>query len=205
MSLKDGLTALAQAIGIDIKGLRRQAGYNAGGVISQAWYDNSSYGMTNGTSALAAGVIQAVPYMSPVDMPIDRLALVVTTLAAAGSADMHIYECLDNGWPGNKLYSSAAVATTSTGKKEVTLSFTFEAGKTYWLGVRANVAVTLRAIQLTGAKAFGMLATDGSGSSYATSLIQNSNMSGAAPSAWGTVTAAQWSANASPSIRFRAV
>lgn len=205
MSLESQVTLLAEAVGDDVKRLRRQSGCNAGGVVSGVYYDNSCMGAASATLAAGAGLIAVVPYMSPVDMTVDRMALVVTVLASGGTADMHIYECLDNGWPGNKLYSSASVATTSTGKKEVTLSFTFEAGKTYWLGVRASVAVSLRGIPLAGSKSFGMITADGSGSSYATALVQASLMSGAAPSSWGTVSLSQLSSVVPPSFRFRAV
>lgn len=206
MSTESQVTLLAQAVGGDIKTLRRQAGCNAGGVISGVYYDNSCFGAASATLSASAGLIAAVPYMSPVNMTVDRMAIVVTTLAAAGTADMHIYECLDNGWPGTKLYSSASVLTTSTGKKEVTLSFTFEAGKTYWLAIRASVAVGIRGIALAGCKSFGMITADGSGSSYATALVQTSIMgSGAAPSSWGAVSLAQLSSVVAPSFRFRAV
>lgn len=205
MSLNDAITDLAESIGSDVKSLRRQSGCNAGGVISGVYYDNSCFGGASATLAASAGLIAAVPFMSPVSLTVDRMAIVVTVLAAAGTADMHIYECLENGWPGNKLYSSASVLTTSTGKKEVTLSFTFEAGKTYWLGIRASVAVSIRGVALAGCKSFGMITADGSGSSYATALVQTSIMgSGAAPSPWGTVTLSQLSSTVAPSFRFRA-
>lgn len=205
MSFESVVTSLAQAIGLDMKRVRRQSGCNAGGLISGVYYDNAYMGTASATLAASAGLMAAVPFTSAIDMPIDRLAIVVTTLAAAGTADMHIYECLENGWPGNKLYSSASVLTTSTGKKEVTLSFTFEAGKIYWLAVRASAAVSLRGVPLGSAKQFGMVTADGSGSTYATALVQTSIMSGAAPSSWGAVTFAQLSAVVPPSFRMRAV
>lgn len=198
--------AQIQEIDTDIKVLRHHSSANVGGVISGVYYDNSCFGAASATLAASAGLIAAVPYMSPVDMAIDRMAIVVTVLASAGTADMHIYESLENGWPGNKLYSSASVLTTSIGKKEVTLSFTFEAGKTYWLAIRASVAVSIRGIALAGCKSFGMITADGSGSAYATGLVQTSIMgSGAAPSPWGPVSFSQLSSIVAPSIRFRAV
>lgn len=206
MLLVGRLSAAFAAFAGDVKVLRRHSSANVGGVLSGVYYDNSCFGAASATLAASAGLMAAVPYTSPVDMTIDRLAIVVTTLAAAGTADMHIYETLDNGWPGNKLYSSASVLTTSTGKKEVTLSFTFEAGKTYWLAVRASVAVSLRGVALAGCKSFGMITADGSGSSYATALVQTSVMgSGAAPSPWGAVSLSQLSSVVAPSFRFRAV
>ena len=54
MSFVDVVTALAQAIGFDVKRLRRHSGYNVGGVISGVYYDNSQLGMTNGTMAAVA-------------------------------------------------------------------------------------------------------------------------------------------------------
>ena len=206
MSLVSRLSAAFAALAGDVKSLRRHSSANVGGVLSGVYYDNSCFGAASATLAASAGLMAAVPFTTAVDLTVDRMAIVVTTLAAAGTADMHIYESLDNGWPGNKLYSSASVLTTSSGKKEVTLSFTFEAGKTYWLAIRASVAVSIRGIALAGCKSFGMITADGSGSSYATALVQASVMgSGAAPSPWGTVTLSQLSSLVAPSFRFRAV
>lgn len=205
MSFESVVTSLAQAIGVDIKRLRRQSGCNAGGVISGVYYDNAYLGAGSATLAASSGLLAVVPFMTPVDMTIDRFSIVVTTLASGGTADLHIYDCLDNGWPGTKLLSTAALSTTTTGIKEATVSFTFEAGKTYWLGIRASAAVSIRGVPLTSAKQFGIIATDGAGTTYATALVQNSNMASAAPSTWGTVVQSQLSAVVPPSFRMRAV
>ena len=205
MSLVSRLSAAFAALAADVKLLRRQSSCNAGGVISGVYYDNSYMGAASATLAASAGLIAAVPFSNAVALTIDRLGIVVSTLATGGTADLHIYECLANGWPGAKLLSTGALVTTSTGIKEATVSFTFEAGKTYWLAIRASVAVSVRGVPLTGAKQFGMITADGSGTSYATALVQSSAMSGAAPSTWGTVTFAQLSAVVPPSFRMRAV
>lgn len=204
MSLIDAVTNLAQAMGLDVKRLRRQSGCNYGGVISGVYYDNSWLGAASATLSAGSGLLAVVPFMSPVGLTIDRMGIVVTTLANGGTADMHIYECLEDGWPGSKLLSTSAVNTASTGIKEATVNFTFEAGKTYWLGIRASVAVSVRGVALTSAKQFGMITADGSGSSYATALVQSSAMSGAAPASWGAVSLAQLSAVVPPSFRLRA-
>lgn len=205
MSLVDVVTSLAQAIGVDIKALRRPASCNIGGIISGVYYDNSFGGLTAGTTSIPANTIAAVPFVAPATMGIDRLGVPVTTLATAGTADLHIYESLPNGWPGAKLLSSSVLNTSTVGFKQATVSFTFEAGKVYWLAIRASVAVTIRGVQLASARPFGMASADGSGSTYATALAQTSSMAGEAPANWGTVDFAQFSASSPPSIRFRAV
>jgi hypothetical protein len=205
VSLVSRLSAAFAALAGDVKTLRRQACCNAGGIITGTYYDNAYLGAGSATLAASASLLAAVPFSSPVAMTIDRFGIVVSTLAASGTADIHIYECLANGWPGNKLLSSSTLVTTSTGIKESTVSFTFEAGKTYWLAFRASVAVSVRGVPLTSAKQFGMITADGSGTLYATALVQTSNMSGAAPSAWGTVAFSQLSAVVPPSFRMRAV
>lgn len=204
MSLVSRLTAAFAALAGDVKTLRRQSACNSGGLITGVYYDNAYLGAGSATLAASAGLIAAVPFCTATAMTIDRLGIVVTTLAASGTADLHIYECLANGWPGAKLLSTSALATTSTGIKEATVSFTFEAGKTYWLAIRASVAVSVRGVPLTSAKQFGMITADGSGTSYATALVQSSSMAGAAPSPWGTVAFAQLSAVVPPSFRMRA-
>lgn len=205
MSLVEVVTSLAQAIGLDIKALRRPASCNIGGVISGVYYDNSFGGLAAGTTSIPANTIAVVPFVSPVDLTVDRMGVHVTTLATAGTADLHIYENLPNGWPGAKLLSSSVLNTSTTGFKVATISFTFEAGKVYWLAIRASVAVSVRGVQLANAKQFGMASADGSGSGYATALAQASTMPAAAPATWGTVDFSQFSASSPPSIRFRAV
>lgn len=204
MSLVSRLTAAFAALAGDVKTLRRQSACNAGGLITGVYYDNSYLGAGSATLAASAGLIAAVPFCSATAMTIDRLSIVVTTLAASGTADLHIYDSGADGWPSTKLLSTGLLATTSTGIKEATVSFTFAAGKTYWLAIRASVAVSVRGVPLTSAKQFGMITADGSGTAYATALVQSSNMAGAAPSPWGTVAFAQLSAVVPPSFRMRA-
>lgn len=205
MSLETVITALAQAIGIDIRALRRASSCNIGGIISGVYYDNSFGALTAGTVNWPADTIGAFPFMSPVDMTVDRIGIPVTTLAAAGTADLHIYEGLPNGWPGAKLLSSSVLTTSTVGFKQATVNFTFEGGKVYWLAMRASVAVSVRGVQLATSKQFGIASVDGSGSTYATALAQSSPMSGSAPANWGAVSQAQLSATVVPSVRFRAV
>lgn len=205
MTLVARIAAWVASVGADIKALRRPVSCNIGGVISGVYYDNSFGGLTAGTTSIPANTIAAVPFVSPVDLTVDRIGVPVTTLATAGTADLHIYENLPNGWPGAKLLSSSVLNTSTTGFKVATISFTFEAGKVYWLAIRAGVAVTVRGVQLASARPFGMASADGSGSTYATALAQSSLMSGEAPANWGTVDFAQFSASSPPSIRMRAV
>lgn len=205
MSTESQVTLLAQAVGGDIKTLRRQSACNAGGVVAGVYYDNAYLAATSATLAASANLLAVVPFTSPVAMSIDRLGIVVTTLASSGTADLHIYECLDNGWPGAKLLSTGTLSTSTTGIKEATISFTFEAGKTYWLGIRAGVAVSVRGVPLSSAKQFGLITADGSGSSYATALVVSSTFGTAVPNPWGSVTFSQLSAVIPPSFRMRAV
>jgi len=197
--------AQIQAIDTDIKNLRKPASCNIGGIISGVYYDNSFGGLAAGTTSIPANTIAAVPFVSPVNLTVDRVGVPVTTLATAGTADIHIYENSSTGWPGAKLLSSSVLNTSTVGFKVATISFTFEAGKVYWLALRASVAVSVRGVQLANAKQFGMASADGSGSGYATALAQTSSMAGEAPANWGTVDFAQFSASSPPSIRFRAV
>lgn len=197
--------AQIQALEVEITNLRRAASCNFGGVLSGAYYDNSFGGLTAGNTAWSTGIVAVVPYMTPVAMTIDRFGIVVSTLATAGTVDLQVYESLANGWPGARLLATTTLSTTSVGLKEATVSFTFEAGKNYWLGMRASVAVTVKGIQMACAKQFGMASTDGSTSNYATGLVQNSSMAGAAPSTWGAVTVSQLNSFPPPSFRLRAV
>lgn len=197
--------AQIQTINTNIKNLNRAASCNIGGIISGVFYDNSFGGLAAGTTSIPANTIAAVPFVSPVDLAVNQMGVPVTTLATSGTADLHIYENLSTGWPGAKLLSSSVLNTSTTGFKVATISFTFEAGKVYWLAIRAGVAVSVRGVQLACSKQFGMASADGSGSGYATALAQASLMTDAAPANWGTVDFSQFSASSPPSIRFRAV
>ena len=75
------------------------------------------------------------------DLTISEASLNVTT-AAAGTANVKIiiYEDNDYGFPRTKIIESTPMSANSTGLKTFITSYTFEAGKRYWLGFAVDVS-----------------------------------------------------------------
>lgn len=141
---------------------------NAGGVVSGQYYDNSFQGSASGTLAAAANRIDLAPYYTSVSLPIDRIGVAVSTAVAASLAKVVIYSSDASGWPDILLYESADLDCSTTGMKEATLSFTFNSGTQYWVGVHTNSTQTLRTVAVASAVNLGL--TSSSAANYATIL-----------------------------------
>jgi hypothetical protein len=83
------------------------------------------------------------PYLAAYDFSIDEVGLSVVT-SATGNACVLIFEADANGRPGDLLFQSANMATNTTGTKLVAGSFSFDAGRMYWIGTWTSGAPELR-------------------------------------------------------------
>jgi len=98
------------------------------------------------TLASAAGRQDIAPYLAAFDFTIDQMGMSVST-ASAGSACGLIFDADANGRPAQLLAQSANIDTGTTGTKFGPVSFSFQAGKLYWLGNWTSAACTLRCAQ----------------------------------------------------------
>lgn len=93
-------------------------------------------GTAVGTSAGAAGRLDLFPFIPRADMPIDRVSVNCTTLAASNVARVALYASDASGRPAALLAESADLDLTTLGARFATLNFTFRQGRTYWIGLR---------------------------------------------------------------------
>lgn len=78
------------------------------------------------------------PFIPANTLTISNLFVNVATAVATGLFRVLVYSNL-NGLPNTKLLESTDLIGSTTGNKTYTVSFTFTAGTTYWIGLHANV------------------------------------------------------------------
>lgn len=174
---------------------------NAGGIVSGSYYDNSFQGTASATLAGAANRMDIAAFFTSVPLSINQIGVGVTTGVAGAQVKILIYETGDDGWPSNKLYESAALSAAATAYVFEALAFTFQSGRTYWVGVRHSATATLKTISVSSACNYGL--TSNNSTTYANVLRKTLAFATVAPASWGFV-AADLVAATPPSIRFRA-
>ena len=175
---------------------------NAGGVVSNWFYDNNPHGGV-ATLAGAANRMELAPYYTSVPISINQIGCAVSTAVAGSLFKILIYGTGADGWPGAKLYESADISGATAAYAFATLSFTFVPGRMYWLGVRHSSTPTLRTVAVANAFNLG-LGSAGNGTTQLTVLRRTLTYATAAPDPWGFVTTDPVANVTPPSIRFRA-
>jgi hypothetical protein len=99
---------------------------------------NCPPGYTSGF--IAANTIILNPFIPANTLTIKNLVLNITTTAVGGLIRAVIYSDL-NGVPSSKLLESTDLIASTSGDKTYTVSFTFTAGTTYWLGAYSNANI----------------------------------------------------------------
>jgi len=90
------------------------------------------------SGALIANRLYLIPFRPAVNIPYTALGINVLTLIAGSLARVLIYSD-SNASPSTKLYESTDLNCATAGVKSVTVSGTFLAGTTYWLGLYSNL------------------------------------------------------------------
>lgn len=166
MTLEQRLTAIAQAIGADIKALFAAPGGARGvhvpePVIAGAYTNAAVNAGALTTLAMAANRLDFIPFVPMRNVTVSELAVEVTTAVASSQARVGIYDSTAGGLPGNLLtgqgtaLDGAAVGAKTSAVANVTLL----AGATYWLAVHASSTQTLRAMALASVMSLGAAAT----------------------------------------------
>jgi len=96
--------------------------------------------MLNSTTLTTFGpgignVLYLFPFLPKNSITIDEINIEVTTNGPGGSLLRILAFSDDNGVPYSKLLESPSLDASTTGYKTYTTSYTFEAGKVYYLGV----------------------------------------------------------------------
>ena len=99
------------------------------------------------SSGLPADTILLNPFIPANTLTIKNLVLNIATSAVGALIRAVIYSDL-NGVPSSKLLESTDLIASTTGDKTYTVSFTFTAGTTYWLGAYSNAAVQVVVVNL---------------------------------------------------------
>lgn len=175
---------------------------NAGGVVVGQYYDNSFQGTAASTLAGAANRFDLAPYYTSVPLAIDQIGCAVGTAVAGSLFKVVIYSANAAGWPDQLLYESGDLSGAAVAYVGATLSFTFQSGTQYWLGVRHSSTCTLRTINVSSAVNLGLTASNAT--SYATILRRTLTYATAAPQSFNFVNADRTANVTPPSVRFRA-
>jgi len=153
--------------------------------ISGNYFDCGVGGNTRSTAAGLLDRVVVMPFVPGQNIAVDRAAIDVTTGVASAEARMVIYDGDGaGGVPSTRLYDSAEQDCSTTGIKEVTLAFTFQAGKLYWVGVHNSSTATLRAVNVAECRPIGVIGT--SASTVYTAYRVQSVFSTDSPSPFGT-------------------
>ena len=214
INVADGATAnVGNVVDADVRGgavdlnarlgtISNFASPNAGGVISNQYYDNSFQGTASSILVGIANTIMLAPYYTSQPLTISQIGVVVTTAVAASFVKIVIYATDANGWPDVLLYESSDIDTSVATFQFESLTFTFDSGVQYWVGVRFSGIQRIRSINTSSAVNLGMTAS--TATSYATILRQSVTYANAAPNPWVFVNAHRITNVTPPSIRFRA-
>lgn len=197
IAARGGRATLGDRIGV----ISNFASPNAGGYIVGRYYDNSFHAAAPSTIAGAASVVELVPFYTSQLLPIDQIGVSVAT-ALSSLMRCCIYSSNSQGWPDQLLYegdsdlSGAAVAYVSHA-----LSFVFQPGTQYWLGVRWNSTTALRSINVSSAVNLGL--QNATATAFFTKIRRTIPFTTALPNSWG-FEASEVTTGNPVSVRFRA-
>ncbi len=135
---------------------------------------------------------------------IDRIGIQCTTNVASAQGRLCIYESNADGWPTNLLYESANLDFSTTGFKEVTLSFSFSAKKLYWFGLLTSSTAATRSVQNTINPQLGLTSTTGT-TQQAIILRAGLTYANPLPNPFSFTTADLNNTTQPPSVTFRVV
>jgi hypothetical protein len=121
-----------------------------------AFIGNEVGGVTLSTLAQTANRIVGTPKSFPRDTQVDQLGVSVSTAVAGALFRVQIYDTDADGRPTTLLVESADIsgATAATVFATLGATFTFLAGKTYFIAVHSSANATLRTISTTGVVGF---------------------------------------------------
>jgi hypothetical protein len=113
-------------------------------------YISNGLNGTLGTQASAANRQDIAPFLAGYDFDIDQVAISVST-GLAGNAAVLIFDSDANGRPTTVLMQSPNISTATAATVTASVTFSFEAGRLYWIGVWTSSASTLRVFANTSA------------------------------------------------------
>ncbi len=106
--------------------------------LSGSYYSNVIAGGGVGTFSNSANILYLVPYIPAYTFSISQISINITTIGVAGTTMKILIFSDNNGIPSSKLIESTTLDITTLGIKTYTVSYTFNAGTTYWLSIVAS-------------------------------------------------------------------
>lgn len=209
----DAIEAIQATLGVDPQGgaatvgdrigvISNFASPNAGGYVVGNYYDQSFHSANASTTAGVANRMELYPYFTNVMLDIDQIGIACSTAVASANAKVVIYDTGVDGWPDALLYESGNLDCSTTGYKSASLTFTFESGTMYWIGVRHSSTATLRSIPATSSPNLGVNGSNGT--NYFSALRRTLTFGTAATDPWAFTSTDLVAAAIQISIRFRA-
>lgn len=118
--------------------------------IYSGWGTSMSLTATASSSTVQiANRLQVAPFKPANSITSTQLNINVGVALALSTFKIVIYSD-NNGLPTNKLYESTAISSATTGIKVVSLTYTFNAGSTYWIGTICSGAISFATIPTAG-------------------------------------------------------
>lgn len=148
-------------------------------IVTGRWYGPMGP-FTPGSATVIASQQMAIPFWAPEAFTADRIGIEVTTLGAGSAVRLGIYASTDDHFPGELELDAGTVATTTTGAKEITISYEFGIGL-YWLAA-AEQGGTPPALRTCGSGAMPPVAANtfiGSSGSQGSNCYAQSAITGA--------------------------
>jgi hypothetical protein len=166
------------------------------------YYDNSFHAAASGTIAGAANRVEMSPFFVSESLTIDQLGVAVSTAVAGSLLKCFIYGSNSQGWPDQLLYEGDTdLSGAGTVFVAHTLTFSFNTGIKYWLGLRYSANTTVRGVGLSSLGNLGL--STAAGINYFSKLQRPITFANALPQSW-EFQASDLTTGICPSIRFRA-
>lgn len=171
--------------------------------ITGEYYDQSFGTNTAQTIVGVANRLALYPYLVPADFAIDLIGVAVSTAVASATIKIVIYDVDASGLPSELLYEGGDLDCSTTGYKSESITYTFQKGKRYWIGVRHSSTATTRAVPIASQKPLGTIVSGSTGTTYDTIIQTTVTYADPAPNPFVFTTSMLLAASAT-SIRMRA-
>ncbi len=164
------------------------------------YVDNTLGATATAARALANNRIELVPFATAVALTVNLAGISVST-GVAGNARVLVYSSTAAGWPDQLLLQTTNLSTAAAVFVSAPVTFTFQPGVRYWVGVHGASTASIRSLPLSSAVPLGLIAPDAT--TYA-SVIRRTSTFGTPPTTWAFVIGDLVAGATPPSIRFRA-
>lgn len=164
--------------------------------------DNSFTPANSTTLAGAANRFEIAPYIPESTFSVSEIGCAVSSAIASALVKVVIYSATTRGEPDTLIYEGIDLDASTTGYKFESVTFTFEVGKMYFVGIRHNSTATLRSIPPANCFNLGLIG-GGYGSTYGTVLRRVLTYTTPAPLNYNLVNTDRVAAIAAPSVRWK--